>query len=124
MHEAFDARDQESLEKRRLKAETTSDAPENNRPEIKSIKRLRYALAKALPESMPSQKAFIVTDVPGYLEQVLRGGRAEGVAEAKELSEWWKSTIFSIKEEVSYYGDDDIYEILERVYSRKGPVED
>lgn len=120
IHEAFDAKDQEQVDKGRREAESQEPSLADDlkkHPEIRPVKRLRYALAKALPASESSQKPFLIADIPDYLEHVLGEHGKKLTVEAKELSKWWKNTLSAVGGEVSYYEDDDIYEILERVYS-------
>lgn len=110
VHEGFDVRDWRASKKD---------------PELKTKKSLRYVLAKALAEPAASGKSFLVTDVPTHLNHVLGGEKGANAAEVKRMSEWWENAISGIDGEVGYYAGDDIYEILERVYSvNKAAVEE
>ncbi|KAL8705557.1 MAG: hypothetical protein Q9201_001335 [Fulgogasparrea decipioides] len=131
VHEAFDAKDQDELEKHALEnvgepgAEGTKDTPGNGTqgPSFKPQKRLRYALAKALPESDRSKERFLVTDVPGYLKHVL-GGEQGDESEATRMMNWWKKEVSAFEQSGhGYYEDADIHEILRKVYSGK-PADD
>lgn len=135
VHEAFDAKNQESLDKdaQEVKeksesgeADSTSQSPahDGKEPKFKPLKRLRYALAKALPESGSSEKQFLVTDVPGYLHHVLGGNDDEATA-ASPMIGWWKKQISAFEAGGNgYYDDDDIHDVVRKVYSGERVAED
>ncbi|KAI4173447.1 MAG: hypothetical protein LQ343_002980 [Gyalolechia ehrenbergii] len=122
VHEAFDARDQESLDKRELEmvsmfgprgSEELKQWPaEEKEPNFKPLKRLRYALAKALPES--STEPFLITDVPGYVEHVL-GSQGGDAVKVDQLKEWWMKQNPDATGS-GYYEDDDMHKILHKIY--------
>lgn len=134
VHEAFDAKDQESLDKRQIDilsrfgprgTEEMKEWPteDNKGPAFKPQKRLRYALTKALPtRSEASEPQFLVTDVPGYVRHVVGGGEegkaAAGEVEVTRMNDWWKkgNATFEINGN-GYYDDDDVHEILRKVYA-------
>ncbi|KAL8737193.1 MAG: hypothetical protein Q9181_001919 [Wetmoreana brouardii] len=131
VHEAFDAKDQDQLEKHALEKVGEPGAGENKEapadgtqgPSFKPLKRLRYALAKALPESEFSNERFLVTDVPGYLKHVPGGEQGDEV-KASRMIDWWKKEISAFEQYGhGYYEDADIHEILRKVYSGKGADE-
>ena len=106
MLEAFDAKDQETLDKHQQRADSPEStvAPDcKEHAEIKAIKRLRYVIAKAHPESELQHKRCLVTDIPGYLEHVLGKDGKMLSTDAEVLSVWWKATVSAIEGNVSYY---------------------
>ena len=125
VQEAFDARSQESLDDRELEminmfgprgTEGQKEWPaEPKEPTFKPLKRLRYVLAKALPESDVAEKRFLTTDVLGYLKYGLGCGQ-ESKPESEGLSDWWKEKTSGLGDGLGYYEDDDIYEILDKIY--------
>ena len=126
VQEAFDAKSQEALDKRELEiansfgprgTEGLKEWPdEEEKPTFKPLKRLRYVLARALPESKSSEKQYLVTDALGYVRDVMEEEGEKGV-EAKFLSNWWERETSKFRDGLGYYEDDDIHDILRRVYS-------
>ena len=107
IHEAFDARDQESLDKKCPPAENG----QGSRP----LKRLRYALAKPHSNVGPANDSFLVTNIPGYIEPLV--GRKQGkAAEAEILIKWWNVKAADVGANFSYYEEDDIQDILHKIY--------
>ncbi|KAK4694341.1 hypothetical protein P7C71_g3228, partial [Lecanoromycetidae sp. Uapishka_2] len=108
VHECFDAYDQESLDK-----ETS--------PEDKSrlLKRLRYALVS------PSGDGFTVADVHHYIGHITTQASSKEAISAAEkksrqtfchqLRQWWDDN-FKPSESMGFYAEDDIHDILKRVY--------
>ncbi|KAI4170188.1 MAG: hypothetical protein LQ348_007159 [Seirophora lacunosa] len=129
VHEAYEAKDQAALDKRELEAvnmfgprgeEEMKEWPaEDKTRAFKPVKRLRYAFAKALPESESSGQRFLITDVPGYVKHVLAGNK-DGSAETERLCAWWAKASQSFGEGTGYYEDDDGAKILQRIYSDEG----
>lgn len=102
----LDAKDQETLDKHQQRADSPEStvAPDcKEHAEIKAIKRLRYVIAKAHPESELQHKRCLVIDVPGYLEHVLGKDGEMLSTDAEVLSVWWKATVSAIEGNVSYY---------------------
>ncbi|KAL8826618.1 MAG: hypothetical protein Q9170_007333 [Blastenia crenularia] len=89
----------------------------NARPyeESESTKRLRFAFVQAQKESGSSTQPFLVVDVPGFINHSLA---ASGGQEARieYLTQWWKS--LTSAKGTGYYDEDDITEILDRVYPK------
>ncbi|KAL8937296.1 MAG: hypothetical protein Q9216_004496 [Gyalolechia sp. 2 TL-2023] len=122
VQEAFDARDQESLDEQELEmtnkfgplgAEENKQGPaEGKERNFKALKRLRYALVKSLPESSP--EPFMITDVPGYVEHVL-GSEGGDRGKIDQLKEWWMKQT-SDATGIGYYDDDDMQRILQNIY--------
>ncbi|KAL8954976.1 MAG: hypothetical protein Q9193_006982, partial [Seirophora villosa] len=120
VHEAYDSKDQAALDKRELEVVNMKEWPaEDKTRAFKPVKRLRYAFAKALPESESSGQRFLVTDLPGYVKHVL-AGKKNGNAETERLCAWWAKASQSLGEATGYYEDDDGAEILQRIYSDEG----
>ncbi|KAL8650121.1 MAG: hypothetical protein Q9210_004004 [Variospora velana] len=131
IHEAYDAKNQAALDKRELEAvnmfgprgqeEMKQWPAEDGARAFKPLKRLRYAFAKALPESESSdQQRFLITDVPGYVKHVLAETNKDGSAEIERLCAWWAKANQGFGKGIGYYEDDDSAEILQRIYSDKG----
>ncbi|KAL8922316.1 MAG: hypothetical protein Q9208_005286 [Pyrenodesmia sp. 3 TL-2023] len=127
MYEAFDARDQDRLDEKfeRLSAlgngqEGSGPLPAGtdvNKPTFKPQKRLRYALAKALPEVGSSTTRYLVTDVPGYIKHVLGD---QGVQQTDRLNAWWASVSSAFYGAAGYYDDNDMDACLRMIYSDEG----
>ena len=84
-------------------------------------RRLRYALAKALPCSKYTDQSFKVVDVPNYIQDILEGSNGREL-EAKQLSERWIREALSIKiDNIAYYKEEGIHESLRTVFSAEGP---
>lgn len=117
VQEAFDARDQKSLDDRDFGGIVGTEESEtypahDNEFNFKPLKRLRYAFVKALSESDPSKQHLLVTGVSGYVEDVL-GGKAGDTEEAERVMKWWRKQ----KHYADYYKDADMDEILHKIYS-------
>ncbi|KAL8750763.1 MAG: hypothetical protein Q9184_006310 [Pyrenodesmia sp. 2 TL-2023] len=127
IYEAFNARDQDELDKELESVSALRDGQEGSgplpagdgvttKPTFKPQKRLRYALAKALPQVESSTPRYLVTDVPGYVKHVL-GGQG---AEIDRLNAWWASATSAFAGAVGYYDDNDMEACLGRIYSDEG----
>ena len=133
VQEAFDAKNQAALDKRELEmvdmfgprgTEGMKEWPaEQKEATFKPLKRLRYVLAKALPESEAAERRFLTTDITGYLKCAL-GKENESGSEAQGLSNWWKKETSNFGDSLGYYEDDDIHEILDKIYPIEPLVED
>ncbi|KAI4129529.1 MAG: hypothetical protein LQ341_006559 [Variospora aurantia] len=131
IHEAYDAKNQAALDKRELEAvnmfgprgqeEMKQWPAEDGVRAFKPLKRLRYAFAKALPQSESSnQQRFHITDVPGYVKHVLAETSKDRSAEIERLCAWWEKASLGFGEGTGYYEDDDRAGILQRIYSDEG----
>jgi len=126
VHEAFDAKDQAALDKRELDmasrfgprgTEGMKEWPEEKSAiTFKPLKRLRYALARVLPDSDDPKKQFLVTDVLGYVKHALGADQGKG-SEAAILSDWWKQESSDFGDGIDYYRDDDLHDILQKIYA-------
>ena len=127
VQEAFDADSQDELDEAQLKIVNRSDPrrteglkeqPEEKQdPTYKPLKRLRYMLAKALPEGASSTEQFLVTDVSGYTQHFT--AENEGKApEMTSLNGWWENKSSKFIDRFGYYGDDDTQELLQKIYSQ------
>ncbi|KAL8705366.1 MAG: hypothetical protein Q9201_001522 [Fulgogasparrea decipioides] len=83
----------------------------------KSKKHLRYVLIKALPalDSDPQTMHFEVSDVPGFIRNVLGGQQGKATAVAA-LTEWWKKNTSGIRR-VGYYEEDDVGEMVKYIFT-------
>ncbi|KAL8831565.1 MAG: hypothetical protein Q9170_005234 [Blastenia crenularia] len=128
VHEAFDAENQEALDKRKLPAvsmwgpvgtEGEKEWPvEDTARSFTPKKRLRYALAKALDESGPEGQRFFITDVPGYVQHVHGSGQGQG-SMADRITQWWALKTAS-KGDIGFYDESDADALLHRIYSNDG----
>lgn len=128
VHEAFDAESQEALDKRELPAvsmfgprgmegEKEWPAEDTTRSFIPK-KRLRYAFAKAVEKPESEGQHFLITDVPGYVQEVLGSGQAQALM-ADEITQWWAKKSAS-NGEMHYYDESDADALLHRIYSDEG----
>lgn len=111
IHEAFNARDQEQLDRY-----TTLDENEDKTPAYKPVKRLRYMLAQATPDSSTSGSRFLTVDVPTYIDSVLK----DDADQIRTIKTWWAKEMANVKTGVSFYDEQDAQAILDRVYSKEG----
>ena len=109
IHEGFDARD---LRKLRNNEEVPA---EDTAAKSKPLKRLRYALVRKAKGEDSSEKPYLVTDVPGYLEKAL-ASETIAAQELEELKDWWQQNMSTANEAIDYYKDADIHDILQKVY--------
>ncbi|KAL9018655.1 MAG: hypothetical protein Q9185_004066 [Variospora sp. 1 TL-2023] len=118
VQEAFDARNQKELDQPTLESsddeeDKTGPAPEEEH-KFRPLKRLRYAFVKALSESDALKQHLLVTDVSGYVEDVL-GGTTGNTKDADRLKNWWRKQ----RRYVGYYKDTDMDAILGKIYLDK-----
>lgn len=126
IYEAFDARDQNRLDKKLESVSAFRDGQEGsgplpagddiNKPTFKPQKRLRYALVKALSQAESSTVRYLVTDVPGYIKHILG---YQGL-ETDRLNAWWASAESAFAGATGYYDDNDMEACLRRIYSNEG----
>ncbi|KAL8864823.1 MAG: hypothetical protein Q9198_009622 [Flavoplaca austrocitrina] len=109
--EAFDARDQEQLDRY-----STLDKSEDKTPAYKLVKRLRYMLAQAIPDATTSGPQFLTVDVPTYIDSVLK----DDPDQIQTMKTWWAKEMADVANGMSYYDEQDAQAILERVYSKEG----
>ncbi|KAL8966570.1 MAG: hypothetical protein Q9197_005908 [Variospora fuerteventurae] len=118
VQEAFDARNQKELDQPTLESsddeeDKTGPAPEEEH-KFRPLKRLRYAFVKALSEPDPLKQHLLVTDVSGYVEDVL-GGTTGNTKDADRLKNWWRKQ----RRYAGYYKDTDMDAILGKIYWNK-----
>lgn len=65
-----------------------------------------------------SPQTYTVVDMATYLDRALHDKGESGIAEAKKLNHWWQERTANM-EEVELYDDDDIHEVLQKVYPVK-----
>ncbi|KAL6720296.1 hypothetical protein ACLMJK_002217 [Lecanora helva] len=126
VHEAFDARNQEELDlvhESKSQEENRESQTEVSARNFKPLKRVRYALAKMLPAEAATENRFMATDILGYLENVM-GGTEEEISEVRELNAWWHKKSETLGNDNNYHGDEDIYDILRKVYPSEPPTEE
>ena len=111
IHEAFDARDQEQLDRYR-----TLDESEDKTPAYKPVKRLRYILAQANPDAGTSGPQFLTVDVPTYIDSVSK----DDPDQIETMKTWWAKEMADVANGISYYDEQDAQAILDRVYSKEG----
>ena len=111
IHEAFDARDQEQLDRYR-----TLDESEDKTPAYKPVKRLRYILAQANPDAGTSGPQFLTVDVPTYIDSVLK----DDPDQIQTIKTRWAKKMADVANGLSYYDEKDAQAILDRVYSKEG----
>ncbi|KAL9028498.1 MAG: hypothetical protein Q9180_007158 [Flavoplaca navasiana] len=109
--EAFDARDQERLDRY-----TKLDDNEDKTPAYKPVKRLRYMLAQAIPDCSTSGPQFLTVDVPTYIDSVLK----DDPDQIRTTKTWWAKEMANVKTGTNYYDEQDAQAILDRVYSKDG----
>lgn len=80
------------------------------------MKRLRYALV-----SHSGGEIFPVADVHTFLKMMTSFASAKGKALCQELGKWWDNN-FKASESMGFYDEDDIHDILKRIYVT--PAED
>lgn len=127
-HEAFDAESQEALDKRELPmasifgprgTEGEKEWPaENTSRSFTPKKHLRYALAKAVGESGPDGQYFLVTDVPGFVQEVCGSGQGQA-STVDHITQWWANKTASSRDS-GHYSEDDADVLLNRIYSYEG----
>lgn len=129
IHEAYNALSQEHQDNyqcaRPTEAESDSEdksllgQPEGGGLPFRAIKRLRYALVTLCSDPQPSGRDFIVADIPTYLKRIT-GGNHDNVdaGDSKTLSETWNSGVATINA-VGFYGDDDMHDILAKVFPKQ-----
>lgn len=139
IHEAFDARNQEYLDKcQRGESAGADPGSEDDKPPkqpgggeqslgfrnkgknqdlpFRAIKRLRYALITPSTESNPSDRDFIVANIPTYLKYVMgKTQDEENGGDSQKLIDVWNSRIAAM-DTVDFYGDEDIHDILPKVF--------
>ena len=135
IHEAIGALSQKYLDKhQRGKYAGDSDSEDGSSPKqpkreeqslggmknqdqpFRAIKRLRYALVTPSTASNASDHDFIVADIPTFLEHTMGKSQGKGNGgESQKMVEAWNSQIATI-DTVDFYGDDDIHEILPKVF--------
>ena len=110
IHEAFDAKNQETLEK--------WQHARNPELSVRAIKRLRYALVTPFIKRNPTDRDFMVADIPTYVKHVRSKASNKDKGndgELQSLIKVWNTGIAAI-DSVDFYGDEDIYDILPRVF--------
>ena len=110
IHEAFDAKNQETLEK--------WQHARNPELSVRAIKRLRYALVTPSIKRNPTDRDFMVADIPTYVKHVRSKASNKDKGndgELQSLIKVWNTGIAAI-DSVDFYGDEDIYDILPRVF--------
>lgn len=108
IHEAFDALNQESLDERQYS--------QNPDPSFRAIKRLRYALVTPSIKRNPSDRDFLVADIPTYLEHIRSKAQDKAKdADLQHLIKVWTTGIAAI-DGADFYGDEDIHDILSKVF--------
>jgi len=119
VHEALDARDKTSSDEDEKDdaiegaATTEHVSPLAKTKQFPNLKRLRYALVSPMIGSVP--QTYLIADMATYLDHALRDKGESGIAEAKRLSKWWKESTANM-DEIEFYSDNDIHEILQIVY--------
>ncbi|KAL8877953.1 MAG: hypothetical protein Q9192_008557, partial [Flavoplaca navasiana] len=111
IHEAFNADDQEEVDRYR-----TLDESEDKTPAYKPVKRLRYILAQANPDASTSGSRFLTVDVPTYIDIVLK----DNADLIRTMKTWWAKETADVMSGMTYYDEQDAQAILERVYSKEG----
>ena len=76
---------------------------------------MRYVFVTPLADPAPQQKRFLVADAPTYIKEVL-GKDERTCMEADLLIEVWNQHFPTTQCE--FYAEDDIHDILEKVYPR------
>ena len=123
IHEAFDARSQNELDEYRLEADSARKAKlralasREDQP-LQAIKRLRYALVTPSTEPNGSDRDYMVADIPTFLENINRKSQGNSHTRVPGLTEAWNSRIAAM-DTVDFYGEDDIHEILPKVFPRQ-----
>lgn len=112
IHEAFDAHDQAHLDKKA--ARVPGKAGDTARA-FKPLKRLRYMLAQAIPEAESSRARYMIVDLPGYIEHLVKD-----VDQVGKMKTWWAKESSALPAGSGYYDDSDAHAILDRVYSKEG----
>lgn len=108
IYEAFDARSQERLD------ELQHD--KNLNLSFLAVKRLRYALVTPSIKRNPSDRDFMVADIPTYLEHTR--SKAQDKANDEDLQKLikvWTAGIAAI-DGADFYGHEDIHDILPKVF--------
>ncbi|KAL8885157.1 MAG: hypothetical protein Q9192_006693 [Flavoplaca navasiana] len=91
------------------------DGEKASRERTRALKKVRYVFVTLLADAALQQKRFLVADAPTYIKEVL--GKDERTrAEADLLIEVWNQHFPATQCE--FYGEDDIHDILEKVYPR------
>ena len=103
IHEAFNARDQAHLDK---KAGKTA---------FKPLKGVRYLLAQAIPKVDSWGPQYLIVDVPGYIEHMLKD-----VEQVRKMQTWWTQASSGFPAGTGYYDESEAQAILDRVYSKEG----
>ncbi|KAL8917942.1 MAG: hypothetical protein Q9172_005633 [Xanthocarpia lactea] len=91
------------------------DAEKESRERTRALKKLRYVFVTPVADPAPQQKRFLVADAPTYVKEVL--GKDERTrTEADILIEVWNQ--YFPTTQCEFYAEDDIHDILEKVYPR------
>ena len=120
IHEAYNVW-QEDLDYCPLTERTgaDSDSKDGNDVQFRVIKRLRYALVTPCIGPQASGHRFIVADIPTYLEHVMGKESDKGKdGELKKLIRAYNSGMATM-DNVDFYREDDIHDILEKVFPKK-----
>lgn len=108
IHECINVTDQDSLDQQQSPEDTN-----------RLLKWIRYALVS------PAGDGFEVADMYSYLDHITARNSSDATISAAEtqsyqtlcqgLRQWWSEN-FEASESMDFYGENDIHEILERVY--------
>ncbi len=83
---------------------------------FRAIKRLGYALVTPSTKLNPSDRQFVVADMPTYLEHIMGGKPDKGNnGDLRKLIEVWNSQIAAMTD-VEFDTEDDIHDILPKVF--------
>ena len=127
IHEAFDVDSQEDLDKYQHKASAgasygSEDLPNQTKNQdlpFRAIKRLRYVLATPSTKAKPSDREFLVADIPTFLAHIKWKDQDKGRDGAfQKLTEAWNKAIGAM-DTVEFYGDENIHDILPKVFPRQ-----
>ncbi|KAL8857387.1 MAG: hypothetical protein Q9178_006014 [Gyalolechia marmorata] len=91
------------------------DAKKASRERTQALKKVRYVFVTPVADVAPQQKRFLVADAPKYIKEVL-GKDDRTRTEADLLIEVWNQHFPTTQCE--FYAEDDIHDILEKVYPR------
>lgn len=135
VHEAYDIKNQAELDKYQgWDTKGNANAADQSPPitgnqHFRALKRLRYALVSPVVGSSPPK--YTIVDMATYLDLVMQDGGESGIAEAKKWSDQWNESTANLAQpngprmdqtcQFDFYGDDDINDILQKVYPAKEP---
>lgn len=89
---------------------------ENHDLPFRAIKRLKYALVTPSTKLNPSDRQFVVADIPTYLEHIIEENPNNGNnGDLRKLIEVWNSQMAAMPN-VGFYKEDDIHDILPKVF--------